>query len=372
MPATPTAVSAAQPTSTGPTPATSARIGSASEPSVDGGRGGLEHADRAAADRVGHDALDQRGVHHVEQQQAGHGDAHRQHGHDQVAREGQPAKADGAGGPADRERKPEAPREERAPGHAGDHATDADGGVQVTGAGFAGAEDVDCAMTTVSTASPPPTRLVVASSTNGPASGPASCRHPACAGAASVPASSSSAEIGAAARETGRRHSTTATTRERDRVEQEGDLQRASGQQEAGEGRPEDEGEVVERGPRAVGRAQVALVDQHWQQGGDGGAEEGREAGGQDRERRRSRASGHRRSPPPTRTSMMMPRATSVTSRTMRRSNRSATIPAGTDSRTYGRMRAAPTMPEQHRRVALRVDDDQDRRPGRASRRCPR
>ena len=44
-------------------------------------------------------------------------------------------------------------------------------------------------------------------------------------------------------------------------------------------------------------------------------------------------------------TSIRSPRATSVTSSTMRRSNRSATMPAGTESSTYGRMRAAPMTP---------------------------
>ena len=42
---------------------------------------------------------------------------------------------------------------------------------------------------------------------------------------------------------------------------------------------------------------------------------------------------------------MIRPRATSVTSSTMRRSKRSMMIPAGTERMTYGRIRAAPTMP---------------------------
>ena len=57
---------------------------------------------------------------------------------------------------------------------------------------------------------------------------------------------------------------------------------------------------------------------------------------------------------------MMIPRATSVTRRTIRRSNRSATMPAGTESSTYGRMRAAPTMPSSTAEFALRVDEHQD------------
>ena len=46
-----------------------------------------------------------------------------------------------------------------------------------------------------------------------------------------------------------------------------------------------------------------------------------------------------------TSTSMSTPRARSVTSRTIRRSKRSAAMPAGTERSTYGRIRAAPTIP---------------------------
>ena len=59
--------------------------------------------------------------------------------------------------------------------------------------------------------------------------------------------------------------------------------------------------------------------------------------------------------------SMRTPRATSVTSSTIRRSNRSATMPAGTESSTYGQDARGADDAEQHRRVAVGVDDHQDR-----------
>jgi hypothetical protein len=45
------------------------------------------------------------------------------------------------------------------------------------------------------------------------------------------------------------------------------------------------------------------------------------------------------------RASMMTPRARSVDIRISRRSNRSATIPAGIERKTYGSTLAAPTIP---------------------------
>ena len=47
----------------------------------------------------------------------------------------------------------------------------------------------------------------------------------------------------------------------------------------------------------------------------------------------------------PVRASMITARARSVTIRIIRRSYRSAAIPAGTESRMYGTIRAAPTIP---------------------------
>ncbi len=44
-------------------------------------------------------------------------------------------------------------------------------------------------------------------------------------------------------------------------------------------------------------------------------------------------------------TSIASPRIASVTIRTIRRSNRSTMIPAGTESSTYGMIRAPPMMP---------------------------
>ena len=49
-----------------------------------------------------------------------------------------------------------------------------------------------------------------------------------------------------------------------------------------------------------------------------------------------------------------------MTRRTIRRSNRSATMPAGTDSKHVWQDAGGSHDPEQHRRLALRVDDHQD------------
>ena len=45
----------------------------------------------------------------------------------------------------------------------------------------------------------------------------------------------------------------------------------------------------------------------------------------------------------------------------MRRSNRSATIPAGTDSSTYGSKRTAPNAPTRAALPEFAVDHDEDR-----------
>ena len=74
--------------------------------------------------------------------------------------------------------------------------------------------------------------------------------------------------------------------REGGRIEQERDRQPADRDQDAGDRRADEEGEVVERRPDAVGRTEVGLViDQRRQVGPDGGTEERRDAGGEDGDR---------------------------------------------------------------------------------------
>ncbi len=74
--------------------------------------------------------------------------------------------------------------------------------------------------------------------------------------------------------------------RERDRVQHERQHDVARRQEQAGDGRADDPGEVVERRPGRVGGSELALVaDEARDQGADRRVEERREAGGEDGDR---------------------------------------------------------------------------------------
>ena len=87
--------------------------------------------------------------------------------------------------------------------------------------------------------------------------------------------------------------------RERGGIEQEGQRHAAGGQDDdAADGRPDGEGQAVQRSPGAVGGAEFGLVThQAGQVGADGRPEERRETGGQDGQRH-DRAGGVRPWPP--------------------------------------------------------------------------
>ena len=125
---------------------------------------------------------------------------------------------------------------------------------------------------------------------------------------------------------------------------------------------PDEEGEVVEARPGAVGRAELGFV-----------ARRGWAGRRRSSARRRPRSRSPRiarptmtqidmsRNAAPAISSMITPRAMSVMSSTSRRSKRSATMPAGTDRTMYGHD-ARRADQAQHERVARLVPDQDEQR----------
>ena len=157
----------------------------------------------------------------------------------------------------------------------------------------------------------------------------------------------------------GRVHRIAGDQRERDRVEHEREHELAGREQQAGDRRARRS----RRGCRASPRREFAGPNSRssrtrlGMQGADRRVEERREAGGEDGDRadRPQRPVGR---DDPGQHEHARGRARGPRSRrTSRRSKRSVMIPAGIDSRMYGSIRAAPTMPEDDRVLRLLVDE---------------